>query len=38
VGGSVVIESRHHGKKHTNVIAISELVRLAKEQLDKLTR
>jgi hypothetical protein len=26
--GALVIDSRHHGERHTNVIALAELVRL----------
>ena len=26
-GGSLVVESRHHGEKHVNAVAIADLVR-----------
>ena len=29
VGGALVIQSRHHGEKHTAIVAVSDLVRLA---------
>jgi hypothetical protein len=29
VNGTLVIESRHHGETHTNVIAVSEVTRIA---------
>ena len=38
VAGALVIESRHHGKKHTNVVSISELVEIARKQGVKVAR
>jgi hypothetical protein len=31
VNGVLVVESRHHGEKHTSVIAIAELDKLAED-------
>ncbi|NIN63710.1 MAG: hypothetical protein GTO63_03145 [Anaerolineae bacterium] len=37
VGTLVVIEHRHHGKKHKTVVEITELIKLAGDQIRRTT-
>lgn len=31
VNGAIIVESRHHGERHQNVVAVDELVKLRQE-------